>query len=106
MKNLTEILSEHVINEAATQWNTKTPGAALTKGVDSLNCDYKGNKKYGFLSWLPNEETVCLTAADSAEDFAEAFDTEVEYCEDMFKLKVGESANINKMGAQYTMRIW
>jgi len=106
MKNLTDSIQEQLVNETASQWNTNVPGSEVTKGVDSLNCEFRGKKKYGFLSWLINEETVCLTAVDSPEDFAEAFDTEVEYCKDMFDLKPGESTNVNKLGAQYTMRIW
>ena len=106
MKSLTEHLNEGLVNEASTQWKSYDRDNISTKGVDTVNLRYYGNKKYGFLSYMTEEKTAILEAADSPEELAEVYSLELEYVEDMFKLKVGESMNQNNIGVEYTMRIW
>lgn len=102
MKNLTDILNEQLLTEG-TQWKTWMPGSEVTKGIDACNCEFHGNKKYGFLVWMINEETASLVAVNSAEDWADAYDTDVEMFKAAFDLREGESLNDNDC---YVMRIW
>lgn len=103
---LIEGLMKRQLNEASTGWKPAGSGN-ISKGVDVLDFIYKGNKKFGFLTWLADSETVQLVAADGPQEFAEAYSIDdISYCEDMFKLKVGGVIDENSLGVEYTMRIW
>lgn len=102
MKNIGEFINEQLLTEG-TQWKTWVAGSEVAKGIDSCNCVFRGNKKYGFLIWMINEETAALVAVDSAEDWAEAYNMDVEQLKAAFDLKEGESLDDNDC---YVMRIW
>ena len=103
MKDLKDMLNESLLLEASSQWNTNIPGSEVTKGLDALNCNFKGNKKYGFVMYMINEETVTLIATDNAHEWAEPYDIDDDQVEPAFKLKIGESM---KLDQAYIMRIW
>lgn len=104
MKDLKEMLKENLLLEASSQWKTNVSGSEVTKGLDALNCEFRGSKKkYGFVVYMINEETVALTAVDSAQEWAEPYDMNAGEVELAFELKVGEAMKLNE---SYVMRIW
>ena len=103
MKDLKDMLNESLLLEASSQWRTNVPGSEVTNGLDELNCEFRGNKKYGFVMYMINEETVSLVATDNVQEWAEPYDMEVDQVEPAFKLKIGESI---KLDDSYIMRIW
>ncbi len=101
-------LNESIITEATTKWKIWTEGSVVTDKADSMNIDYKGNKKYGFVYFSPMLKdtgvAVTLEAFDSIEDLAEAISVEEEYIpSNILKLSVGESYTEHK---QTWLRIW
>ena len=98
------MLKESLLTEAASQWEAGVEGSELTKGTDACNVEFRGKKKYGFMMWSPDSETVGLVATESAESLAEAYSLDEEGVKDIFDLKEGETSNINGWGI--VTRIW
>lgn len=103
---IVDYIKNRMVTEASTAWRTGIEGSTnFTKGTDMLNCEFRGNKKFGFLCYNEDSETVSLVATDSAASFAEALSLEEDnkQIEEMFGLAVGGQY---KDAGEFVMRIW